>query len=215
VKGDQILNADEDRRRRHAMGLLTQSKSNNRGRNQKHKSPKKPSDTIISPTATTRSIRATLQMANIKTFMTPVRNATEQTAEVINIPTTDTAKLRDADNVDEAEPEHEPIQHQINTLTTATSVDDEKAETMETTNDGIEIPTTVDEPATAPEETIVVPIVPTALGTAPQALLMMAATASVVDVSLIKPPPAQTEVEIRDIPVAKVILTIPLLQIGK
>jgi hypothetical protein len=104
---DQIINADENRLRRHAMERTAPSQASNRSLKQKHKSPKKTLDMTNSQKATTRSIRATLQMANIKTFMTPVQNAAEQTAEVINIPTTDNAKLRDsrdATNLDDSEP---------------------------------------------------------------------------------------------------------------
>jgi hypothetical protein len=95
--------------------------------------------------------------------MTPVRNANEQAVEAIDIPTTETAKLRDerdATNVDELETEPEPISHHINELTTATIVDEEKATTMEMTNTVIETQTNIDEIVTAPEEAIKVPPVP-------------------------------------------------------
>jgi hypothetical protein len=71
-------------------------------------------------------------------------------------------------------------------------------------NVGNTSPTEVDMPMNeaAPEEdnnvVIPVPIPPTALGTAPHALLMMAATTSVVDVPLIESPPVQPEEEIHD-----------------
>jgi hypothetical protein len=113
IERDQILHVNEDRRRRHAMGRLPPNSPVNPGKKQKYtnKTSKKSSDATIFLIATTRSIHTTLQPANIKSFMTPLRNATEQTAEVINIPTTDTAKLQNATNVDELESDHEPIEH--------------------------------------------------------------------------------------------------------
>jgi hypothetical protein len=61
------------------------------------------SDATVSPTATTQSIRATLQPGNIKPFMT-LFNSAEPTAEVINITT---AKQRNATNVDKSDSEEE------------------------------------------------------------------------------------------------------------
>jgi hypothetical protein len=184
---DKIITASKDRRH-HAMGRSTPSHTSQRSSKTKHKSPKKILNLSTSPTATTKSIRTTLQIENIRTYMTPVRN--ERAIELIDIPTTETSKLRDerdATNIDDSETEPKLAAHQINAVTMAASSDQEKVTPTSTKNARINNQANVDEVVTAPKGTIEVlpvPIVPNALDTTLQALLLMAATASIVDVTL-------------------------------
>jgi hypothetical protein len=91
---------------------------------------------------------------------------------------------------------------QATTLATTTNV-------KNTTPMEVDMPT--NEAAPEEDNNVVppVPILSTTLGTAPQALIMMAATASVVDVPLIEPPLVRAEEEIHEVPVVQIIVTSP------
>jgi hypothetical protein len=129
---DQIVHANKDRRRRHALGRLPPPKIKSHvrptvaGKKQKQsdtKTSKKLSDATLSPTATTHSARSTNLQPGIKAFMTPLRNAAEPTAQVVDIPTTDTTKQRNATNLDESDDsELESIDPQTTTLANTMNV---------------------------------------------------------------------------------------------
>jgi hypothetical protein len=167
-----------------------------------HRSPTK----VSSPTAITKSIKSTLQaVSGIRPLLIPP--ARKERIEVIDIPTTETQK---ATNIDESELKDDPTTRHVNATNT---IDEHGTITpTPTTTAMIEKPANVEEVTTTvigPTEVPPVPTIPIATDEVPQALLMMATPASIVDVPLPKPPLVRPEEEIRDVAVGQDNITDP------